>query len=175
MKFIKMILTAVLILSAVSCKKNEQTKPVTTNQNIQQQKNINQSPPPPPVIERQQNIDKKIAEEILAVVYENLNATIAEDSKRVLATIHKDSPQYQSTVQGLEYVFTNYDLEFDLEKTEVIEVTENDAKVHYIQTTRSVRGQGFINKRDEGIHHLKKQDGEWKIFKTENISTVPLQ
>jgi DNA-binding transcriptional regulator PaaX len=69
----------------------------------------------------------------------------------------------------------NYDLEFFMEKAEVIEVSEDGAKVYYILITRSVKGQGFLNKRDEGIHHLKKQDGKWKIFQTENISTKPIQ
>ena len=62
-----------------------------------------------------------------------------------------------------------------MEKAEVIEVKENDAKVYYILITRSIRGQGFTNKRDEGIHHLKKEAEEWKIFRTENISTVPVR
>jgi hypothetical protein len=133
-------------------------------------------PPPPKVeIKKQENIDPKVEKEILAVVNENLEATRAEDKDRVLATIHKNSPQYNSTVQGLEFVFANYDLEFFMEKAEVIEISDNDSKVYYILTTRSVKGRGFLNKRDEGIHHLKKQGGKWRIFRTENISTNPVK
>ena len=123
------------------------------------------SPPPKVEIKKQQNIDPKAEKEVLAVVNENLEATKAEDKDRVLATIHEQSPQYSSTVQGLEFVFMNYDLEFLMEKAEVIEISENDAKVYYILTTRSVKGRGFLNKRDEGIHHLKKQDGKCLLTK----------
>ena len=134
------------------------------------------TPPPPKVqIKKQENIDPETEKEILAVIYENLEATRAEDKERVLATIHKNSPQYNSTVQGLEFVFANYDLEFFMEKAEVIELSENESKVYYILNTRSVKGRGFLNKSDEGIHHLKKQDGNWRIFRTENISTTPIK
>jgi len=133
------------------------------------------SPPPKVEIKKQENIDPKAEKEVLAVVNENLAATKAEDKDRVLATIHEQSPQYSSTVQGLEFVFMNYDLEFFMEKAEVIEISENDAKVYYILTTRSVKGRGFLNKRDEGIHHLKKQNGKWRIYRTEIINTTPVQ
>jgi uncharacterized lipoprotein YehR (DUF1307 family) len=172
MKSIIWIFVFVLALTLVGCDSKEE---------VQQKQNL--SPPPqtlnppqqPKVIEKQQNIDPKIAEEVLAVVYENLEATKAEDKERVLATIHKDSPQYKSTVQGLDFVFVNYDLDLNLEKTEVIKLSESEAQVYYIQTIKSVSGVGFMNKRDEGIHHLKKQDRNWKIFQTENISTTPIQ
>lgn len=168
-KFHLIIFTILIIL--LGCESKQET---TLEREDQNQEMI---PPPPPKVEikKQDNIDPKAEREILAVINENLEATRVEDKERVLATIHKESPQYNSTVQGLEYVFMNYDLEFFMEKAEVLEVSENDAKVYYILSTRSVKGRGFLNKRDEGIHHLKKQDGEWKIFKTENISSKPIQ
>jgi hypothetical protein len=163
------ILLMLLIIVLSGCNSKRET-PVERHSQGQD------NPPPPRLeIKKQQNIDTVKEKEVLAVIYENLEATRAEDKERVLATIHKDSPQYNSTVQGLEFVFTNYDLEFFMEKAEVLEIYENDAKVYYILTTRSVKGRGFLNKRDEGFHYLKKQDGSWKIFKTENISTKPIK
>jgi hypothetical protein len=171
MNKLKLIIVITIILSLLGCESKQET---TFEREDQSQEMI---PPPPPKFEikKQENIDPEIEKEVLAVVNENLEATRVEDKERVLATIHKESPQYNSTVQGLEFVFMNYDLEFFMEKAEVIEVSEDGAKVYYILITRSVKGQGFLNKRDEGIHHLKKQDGNWKIFQTENISTKPIQ
>ena len=94
----------------------------------------------------------------------------AKDKDRVLKTIHKDCPQRRSTIQGMEYVFANFDMEFDLEKIEVLEITDEDAKVYYMQTTRAIRGQGYPPTRATGIHLMKKENGKWKIFKTEYLS-----
>ncbi len=172
MNSLKMIFIGLILLLSTSCESNkeEQQKP-----NLPPQQTLSPPQQQQRVIEKQQNINPKIAEEIIAVVYENLEATKQEDKERVLATIHKESPQYSSTVQGLEFVFKNYDLDLNLEKAEVIQVSESEAQVYYVQTIKSVSGAGFMNKRDEGIHHLKKFNGDWKIFRTENISTTPLQ
>jgi len=121
-------------------------------------------------IQKQENIDPKVAAEIIGVVKENIAATQAEDKDRVLETIHKDCPQRRSTIQGMDYVFANFDMVFDLEKIEVIELSGEDAKVYYMQTTRAIRGQGYPPTRATGIHIMKKENGKWKIFKTEYLS-----
>lgn len=36
----------------------------------------------------------------------------------------------------MEFIYSNYDLEYVLEEVEVIEINEDEAKDHYIQTTR---------------------------------------
>lgn len=170
MKILNWVFPLVLFLISLSCDSKVETSP---KNNAEQQQNY--TPPPPQVIQRQENINPKTAEEILAVIYENLEATKAEDKERVLATIHKDSPQYRSTVQGLDFVFANFDLDLILEEAEVIQASDSTAQVLYTQIVRSVRGQGFQNKKDEGIHHLKKQNGSWKIFRTEYLSTSPVR
>ncbi len=52
------------------------------------------------MIKKQEDIDEKIAEEILTVIYENIDATTAEDVERVLATIHENSTQRRSYHSG---------------------------------------------------------------------------
>jgi hypothetical protein len=125
---------------------------------------------PQQTIQKQENIDPKIAAEIIGVVKENIAATQAEDRERVMETIHKDCPQRRSTIQGMDYVFANFDMVFDIEKMEVIEISGEDAKVYYVQTTRSIRGAGFAPTRATGIHLMKKEVGKWKIYKTEYLS-----
>jgi hypothetical protein len=109
------------------------------------------------------------------VIKENIAATQAKDKERVLNTIAKDSPQLQSTINGMDYVFANFDMEFELEKVEVLEVNENDATVYYIQTTRAIRGAGFTPTRASGIHHLKKENGKWKIYQTEYLTNEQIK
>jgi len=166
------ILISILLFIIIGCEKKKREivhrteTPAVTNNELE-----NKAPRRETVVEKQDNIDVKTAEEILAVIYENIDASVAEDTERVLATIHEDSPQRNSTVQGMEYVFSNYDLEYILEKAEVIEIKGDEAKVHYIQTTRALQGTGFANMRAEGIHHMKKSGNVWKIFRTESLAT----
>jgi ketosteroid isomerase-like protein len=157
-----------------SCKSEEQKSEPKQIQNRQ-----NVLPPkteqPKKTIQKQSNIDPKVSAEIIAVIKENIAATQAKDKERVLNTIAKDSPQLQSTINGMDYVFANFDMEFELEKVEVLEVNENDATVYYIQTTRAIRGAGFTPTRASGIHHLKKENGKWKIYQTEYLTNEQIK
>jgi len=161
-----LLFTSLLIFN--SCKSEEQKNGARQMQGEQYVLPPQQQQQTP--IQKQENIDPKIAAELIAVIKENIVATEAKDKDRVLKTIHKDCPQRRSTIQGMEYVFANFDMKFDLEQIEVLEVTGEDAKVYYMQTTRAVRGAGFAPTRASGIHLMKKEDGKWKIFKTEYLT-----
>ena len=113
---------------------------------------------------------KKIKDEAIAVIRRNLEATQNEDVKGVLATIHEDSPQLQSTEKGMEYIFKNFDMKYDLLEIEVISITNDEVRVFYKQRTEAVKGTGFTNQDAAGIHILRKsKDGHWKIYKTEYL------
>ena len=167
MKQILIIILITFLLVSIGCKSEEEKIETTPKQGDtyvlppQQQQQT---------IKKQENIDPKIAAELIAVIRENIAATEAKDKDRVLKTLHKDCPQRRSTIQGMEYVFANFDMKFDLEQIEVLEVTGEDAKVYYMQTTRAIRGEGFPPTRASGIHLMKKEDGKWKIFKTEYLT-----
>ena len=165
-------LTAVFIFS--NCKSKEEKTGTTLRQgeNYVLPPKVDQ---PKQTIQKQEFIDPQVTKEIIAVVKENLAATQAKDKKRVLKTIHKDCPQMRSTVEGMEYVFKNFDMVYNLEQADVLDVSGDEAKVYYVQTTRSIRGQGFQPNRSSGIHILKKENGEWKIFKTEYLGNEPIK
>ncbi|MFI5236945.1 MAG: hypothetical protein ACHQLA_03305 [Ignavibacteriales bacterium] len=173
MKQTLIILFVSIFYFFTGCKSQEE-KPVTSDEQRQ-----NQVLPPGKItkeqIQKQQNIEPKIAAEIIELIKENLAATQAEDKERVLNTIHKDCPQMKSTKQGMDYVFANYNMVYNLEEAEVIEVLGEEAKVYYVQTTRSQGGQGFPPSRSSGYHILKKENGKWKIFKTEYLSNEQIQ
>ena len=174
MKTIFVILSITTLIIFISCKSDEQK-----NEPKQMQRQQYVLPPPKEEptqpIQKQKNIDPKVSATIISVIKENIAATQAKDKQRVLNTIAKDSPQLKSTIQGMDYVFANFDMKFELEKVEVIEVNGDDAEVYYIQTTKAINGKGFTPTRSSGIHHLKKEDGKWKIFKTDYLTNEPLQ
>ena len=170
MKRILIIILFTSSLVIIGCK-SEEEKIEPTKKQRQNYVLSPQQEQPQQTIQKQENIDPKVASEIIGVIKENIAATLAKDKERVLKTLHKDCPQLNSTIQGMDYVFANFDMVFDLEKIEVIELSGEDAKVYYMQTTRAIRGQGYPPTRATGIHLMKKENGKWKIFKTEYISS----
>ncbi len=173
MKSSLIIVTLTVIIIFGSCKSEE--KKIEPKQMQKQQYVL---PPktekPQQTIQKQENIDPKVSAEIIAVIRENIAATQAKDKERVLKTIHKDCPQLRSTIQGMDYVFAQFDMVFELEKIEVLEVNGDNAKVFYVQTTQAIRGEGFAPTRASGIHEMKKENGKWKIFKTEYLTNEPM-
>ena len=172
MKSVLVLLLGTLTI-LYSCKSEEKNDKI----NLQEMQNYM----PPTIseqkeqsIQKQANIDSKVAAEIIAVVKENLAATQAKDKDRVLKTLHKDCPQRQSTIRGMDYIFKNYDMMYDLKKAEVIEINGDEAKVYYEQTTREAKGREFQPMLSKGIHILKKENGKWKIFKTEYLGNEPI-
>lgn len=174
MKSSLILLSFTMLIIFSGCKSEDQK-----NEPKQIQRKQNVLPPkteqPQQPIQKQENIDPKVATEIIAVIKENIAATQAKDKERVIKTIHKDSPQLRSTIQGMDYVFANFDMKFELEQIEVIEVNEDDAKVYYVQTTQAISGEGFAPTRASGIHQMKKENGKWKIFKTDYLTNEPMK
>ena len=166
-----LIVVSLITLFLLSSCKSEEQKNEPKQMQGQQYVLPPQQEEPQPSIQKQENIDPKIAVELIAVIRENIAATEAKDKDRVLKTLHKDCPQRRSTIQGMEYVFANFDMKFDLEQIEVLEITGEDAKVYYMQTTRAIRGEGYPPTRSTGFHLMKKENGKWMIFKTEYLSS----
>lgn len=115
---------------------------------------------------------KKLRLEAFGVVKENLMATQAEDTGRVVKTIHEDSPQLRSTREGMLFVFLNYDMAYELEDMQLLSATNDEVKILFKQTTKAIKGSGFMNTRSIGVHTLKRsKDGELKIFKSDFLKT----
>jgi hypothetical protein len=115
---------------------------------------------------------KKLRLEAFGVIKENLVATQSEDTGRVVNTIHEDSPQLRSTREGMLFVFQNYDLVYELEDMQLLSATYNEVKVLCKQTTKSIKGSGFMNTRSIGVHTLRRsKDGKLKIFRSDFIKT----
>jgi len=178
--FSSIILLLMMYLLVIGCESEKNSaleqelqnrKGQVPKSNLQNQNNLPQVKPLTNLTPEQ----KKIGLEAFSVVKENLVATQAEDTSRVVMTIHEDSPQLRSTREGMAYIFQNFDMAYELEDMRLLSVTNDEVKVLFRQTTKSVRGTGFMNTRSVGIHTLKRsKDGKLKILNSEYLQTEPI-
>lgn len=161
-----------MLLTLVNACKSEKEKHLdeVMNQRKNQIPQFNNQVPDQPQITPLTNLtpaQEKIKEQAINVIKRNIEATEAKDIKGVLATIHEDSPQLESTKNGMNYVFKNYNLKFELLKTEAISITNDEVQIYYEQRTE---GHNFKTRESAGIHILRKSKaGKWKIYETEYL------
>ncbi|GAB3799372.1 hypothetical protein [Virgibacillus kimchii] len=112
-------------------------------------------------------------EELFAVLERNV-ATMADDDKTAhMETLHSESPGYAETEQILEDMSV-YTLDIDISDMEVEEKSEEEARVFYTQTNIKLDGPVYENNELTGVHILRPEDGEWKIYDTELVDYVVL-
>jgi hypothetical protein len=116
--------------------------------------------------------DKK---DILAVINANVDFTKKEDAAGALSTIDPSSPVYEASAPYLTELFKQYDLDYNITKTTIIEVSEKEAYVYMEQTTKKIAGPEFQDNKASYVNKLTKSaDGKWKIYSTEIIKVDPL-
>lgn len=111
---------------------------------------------------------------MIQVVTDNLRAANNKNIDDYMATLHVESPLYQSTRDTMLEIFRVYDLEFSFVEIEVIGVSGDTGEVRFIQTTRKIKGPDFNDNQLEGINIMKKYNDEWKIYDTEILDIVYL-
>jgi hypothetical protein len=112
---------------------------------------------------------KASADEAMAVVKANLAAVDTENVQASMAEMHPDSPGYKPTEEMAKKLAQAYDLHCTLQDVAIVSITEDEAKVHFLQTSKKVSGPAYRNNRIEGIHTLKKYQGKWKMYDTQTI------
>ncbi|MFG1491537.1 hypothetical protein ABMA58_19960, partial [Oceanospirillum sp. HFRX-1_2] len=106
-----------------------------------------------------------VAEDVKAVVEENMAATQSEDMDRMMNTIHRQSPSYKATRQQVAPLFQQYDLTYELNDYEFVGMTGEFAVVKVRQTTRKVGGEAAFNNNElELLQAFKKEGGQWKFW-----------
>ena len=105
------------------------------------------------------------------VVYSNAEYLNNEDLSGVMSTIDPESELYSSTAIYVEKLFERFDLKFIVEKIEIIEQSDESAKVRFTQLTMKLSGPEFRNNRIKGNHTLRKSNGSWLISNTEILET----
>ncbi len=104
-------------------------------------------------------------EAIEFIVKKNLEATENQDIHGVLQTMHEESPGYdkEAIKIELEDLFKHYDLEYELEILDV-RIKNGEAEVDFLQITRAVENEDFDDNKVTGIHIMRQQNGEWRIY-----------
>jgi len=109
--------------------------------------------------------DKKAA---VDCVKANLAAMEKGDINAVLATIHPESPAYLQTPEQVREIVATYKLKFSLEEVEVERVTDQGIHVRFVQVTKRISGPaGFPDNRVEGMHLVRRDGNQWKIWFTQ--------
>ena len=108
--------------------------------------------------------DGGIAEEIEAVVMENLRATQAEDLHAMLNTIHSESPLYSQTEEMATVLFENYDVNYGLLVFRYIEQDDEYAIARLKYSAQKSAGPDFNDNNLDTIHVFREENGSWKIW-----------
>lgn len=119
--------------------------------------------------ENKDNNDNK-EEQLKKTINLNLTTLEAEDLERHLATLIVPSDQISQTKETFKRLFEEFDLKYTIESIKVLTTDNEDAQVEVVQLTKKVQGLDFADNRVTAIHHLKQNNGQWKIFKTDAIN-----
>jgi tetratricopeptide (TPR) repeat protein len=104
------------------------------------------------------------SDELFRVLYANARAANGEDIAAYMATIHSKNPLRAKTEDSLKQVFAAYDLDFRFSNLELQRLKKNEAKIHFVLTTKKIRGGDFRNNTVTGVMILRPDEGVWKIY-----------
>ena len=113
------------------------------------------------------NDDAAEDRDILGVIEENLQAAEKEDFDAWMKTYHERARSCKARGSEMLDCFRVYDMKYTLEQTKVLDRSDEEAKVYFIQLNRTVTGPDNNDKKVTGIHIMKKSYGKWKIYDTE--------
>ncbi len=102
-----------------------------------------------------------------SVVEANTRYMNEENFDKVMNTIDENSPAYALSETMIQKLFDMYDLNYKIISIKILNESNDEAKVEFVQETTKIKGPAFKNNRVTGIHTLKKVGNSWKILGTE--------
>ena len=105
--------------------------------------------------------------DILKVIEKNLEAAEKEDFDAWIKTYHERARSCKARGSEMQECFRVYDMTYALEEAKVLDKSDDEAKVWFVQVNRTVSGPDNNDKKINGIHVMKKSHGKWKIYDTE--------
>jgi outer membrane protein assembly factor BamB len=105
--------------------------------------------------------------DIIAFIHKHTKALQDEDLEAYMATMDEQSPSYDLTVYQARSAFDMYDVAHEFEDIEVMEKSDQYAKVKLVHTVKKLRGPAFRDVKCTEIHSLKKIGGKWKVYQSE--------
>jgi hypothetical protein len=113
------------------------------------------------------NNDSAEDKEILKVIEKNLEAAEKEDFDAWIKTYHERARSCKARGSEMQECFRVYDMKYALEQAKVLDKSDDEAKVWFVQVNRTVSGPDNNDKKITGVHIMKKSYGKWKIYDTE--------
>ena len=113
------------------------------------------------------NDDAAEDKDILRVIEKNLEAAEKEDFDAWLKTYHERARSCKARGSEMQECFRVYDMKYALEQAKVLDKSDDEAKVWFVQVNKTVSGPDNNDKKITGVHVLKKSYGKWKIYDTE--------
>ena len=105
------------------------------------------------------------------VVRRNVRFLQEKKIDEMMETIHPQSPAFAPTRVSVTDLMKEYDLKCELTSLDVIGAKKEEVRVRFEQTTERKIGEVIEPRtRLTGVHVLRKDGAEWKIFDTEIIS-----
>ncbi len=123
--------------------------------------------------QQEADVSSELKAELKSVLERMHESVETGDLEGVLSTIEETSPAYEQSKQIYEFLLNTYKLVADLKEFTVLEASELEAHVYAVEETRKVEGPADMQDVSvKSVHTLRKNEaGEWKIFKTQIIST----
>ena len=109
--------------------------------------------------------------EAVEVLKTNLQANEEEDWGKVEQTLHPGMAGKAETQVMSLALFKTYDLDYEIESSEILYNDSSQIIVRTVQTTKKISGPDFKNNRITMKHELRKDGDSWKIYNSmvENI------
>ena len=114
-----------------------------------------------------ENKDAAADKDILKVIEKNLKAAEEEDFDAWIKTYHERARSCKARGSEMQECFRVYDMKYALEQAKVLDKSDDEARVWFIQVNETVSGPDNKDKKITGVHVLKKSYGKWKIYDTE--------
>ncbi|MCT7948968.1 hypothetical protein NG798_04140 [Ancylothrix sp. C2] len=105
---------------------------------------------------------------IQALINRQLKATNEENLQGIRDTYHPNSSEMDKMEPLLQQIFKAADIKTEVNKTEFLKISANEAIVRLTLTGRKIRGpQEFRNNRSVVRCNLQKYNGQWKFYSSQ--------
>jgi hypothetical protein len=113
---------------------------------------------------------EEVSEPVKAVQAQ-IKALNLRDAEGAIAMMHPQAPGREKAAETTRKLLESYELIFMIQNISLESADEAQATVRFTQVTNQVanktKGPNFRSNRVVGVHTLRKDAGQWKIYSTE--------
>ncbi|MCB9286578.1 MAG: hypothetical protein H6560_04610 [Lewinellaceae bacterium] len=102
---------------------------------------------------------------LIQLVRENIQAMEDEDLDKAMSIMSENMKGVEGNRIFTQQMFDVYDLDYEIEKINVIEQAENKAQIELAYTIKKINGAEFYDQRNRVLLHFIKENNEWKVIR----------